>query len=79
MPPLEAMKILGSAMVTVKVSKPRRKPLELKLYDISRAHLYGIAKRKVYVTPPMEEHEEGKCGLLEKSMYGTRRCGHMAR
>ena len=71
MPPLEAMKILGSKMVTVKVSKPRRKPLKLKLYDISRAHLYGVAKRKVYVTLPMEEHEEGKCGLLEKSMYGT--------
>ena len=38
MPPLEALKILLSLMVTLKVSKRNRKPLKVRLIDISRAH-----------------------------------------
>ena len=26
----------------------------------------------MFVRLPQEDHEEGKCGLLEKAMYGTR-------
>ena len=72
MPPLEALKILLSLMVTLKVSKRNRKPLKVRLIDISRAHFYGQAQREVFVTLPEGDQEEGKVGLLLKSMYGTR-------
>ena len=72
MPPLEALKILLSLMVTLKVSKRNRKPLKVRLIDISRAHFYGQAQREVFVTLPEGDQEEGKAGLLLKSMYGTR-------
>ena len=71
MPPLEALKLLCSMLVTLKVSKSRRKPLKLKLFDISRAHFYGEARRRVFVTLPEGDEEEGCCGLLQRSMYGT--------
>ena len=43
--------------------------------DVSRAHLYAKAARPVYVKLPEEDVEpgdEGKCGKLVMSMYGTR-------
>ena len=61
-PPLEAMRYLLSAC------KGRR--LKLGLWDISRAHFYGVPKRRIYVELAPEDAEEGFCGLLEKSMYG---------
>ena len=72
MPPLESLKMLLSLMVTLKVSKRNRTPLKLRLIDISRAHFYGEAQREIYVTLPEGDQEEGKVGLLVKSMYGTR-------
>ena len=71
MPPLEALKVLCSLMVTLKVSRPRKKPLKLRLTDISRAHFYGRSQRDVFVELPAEDAESGKCGLLQRSMYGT--------
>ena len=71
MPPLEALKILLSLMVTLKVSKRNRKLLKVRLIDISRAHFYGQAQREVFVTLPEGDQEEGKVGLLLKSVYGT--------
>jgi len=74
MPPLEAVKLLGSLYVSRKKSK-RGLPLKLAFYDISRAHFYGEPVRDIYVELPEEAEEAAdktKCGLLEKSMYGTR-------
>ena len=51
MPPLEALKLLASLMVSKKMSK-RNKPLKVAVFDISRAHMYGVAQRKVYVKLP---------------------------
>lgn len=40
--------------------------------DIKRAYFYVPAKRNIYIKLPMEDFEEGMCGKLRKSMYGTR-------
>ena len=69
-PPLEAAKVLCSMLATKRKSK-RGKPLQLALFDISRAHSYGKAQREIYVTLPEGDDEEGKCALLLKTMYGT--------
>ena len=86
MPPLEAMKVLISLFVSwnrggpdsvEKKQKARgRKPGNYKLgiFDISRAHFYGKAKRRIFVKLPEEYaqiHGPSKCGLLLKSWYGT--------
>ena len=76
MPPLEAAKLLCSLAVSRKTSK-RGKPLKLALYDISRAHFYGVAKRKIFVTLPPGDEEPGMCALLLKSMYGTMDASHV--
>ena len=42
---------------------------------MSRAYLYAAAARPVYVKLPSEDkdpEDEGKCGKLRVSMYGTR-------
>ena len=70
MPPLEALKLLCSIMVSTKTSKAG-KPLKLKLYDISRAHFYGESRRKVYTNLPEGDESPGHCALLLKTMYGT--------
>ena len=41
------------------------------LIDISRAHFYGLAKRRVFCRLPEGHEQAGKCALLRKSMYGT--------
>ena len=71
MPPLEAVRILTSMLMSKQRSKHGR-PLRLGSWDISRAHFYGTPKRNIYVKLPEEEGAgEGECGLLLKSMYGT--------
>ena len=43
--------------------------------DVKKAHLKAPATREVYVELPKEDQrpgEEGMCGLLRYSMYGTR-------
>ena len=39
---------------------------------VMRSYLYADSKRTVYVGLPPEDHEDGMCGKLLKSMYGTR-------
>ena len=70
MPPLEALKGLCSLMTSLKVSK-RNKPLKMKILDISRAHFYGVSRRRVFTNLPEGSEQQGKCALLVKSMYGT--------
>ncbi len=57
MPPLEALKTLCSLLTSKKVSR-RGLPYKMMLADISRAHFYGLARRRVF------------CALYPK---GTRR------
>ncbi len=46
-------------------------PLEIMVIDISRAHFYGIARRRVFTMLPEGFEEPGYCSLLLKTMYGT--------
>ena len=71
MPPLEGLKILCSLLTSMKLSASG-KQLSLKLTDISRAHFYGKAERRVFVTLPEGDETLGYCGLLKRTMYGTR-------
>ena len=69
MPPLEALMLLISEFTTLS-----RQNYKLAMFDISRAHFYGVAQRRVFVELTDEDKKEfgrDKCGLLMKSMYGT--------
>ena len=44
--------------------------------DVRRVYFQAMAKRDVYVNLPDEDWEEGMCGKLIKSMYGTRDAAH---
>ena len=70
MPPLEALKVLCSLMVSMKASK-HGGALKLRILDISRAHFYGESRRPVYANLPPGREQEGKCARLRKSTYGT--------
>ena len=50
----------------------------MKIYftDIRKAYFQADAIRDVYVELPEEDYEEGMCGKLIKSMYGTRDAAH---
>ena len=69
-PPLEAMRLLCSLWATERVSH-RGRPLKIGLWDISRAHFYGVPKRRIYIQLPDEDASPGMVGRLTKSMYGT--------
>ena len=43
-----------------------------RLHRHQQGILHADAKRKVYIKLPDEDYEEGMCGLLKKSLYGTR-------
>ena len=54
------------------------KPLQLRHYDISRAHFQGTAQRLIYFpAEDRQKHGEDKIGRLIKSMYGTRDASHI--
>ena len=74
-PPWEAKKLLFSLAVTEGIgfmAGQREKGQKLMFIDIKRAYFHSPARRKVYVRLPPEDSEPGYCGILEKSMYGTR-------
>ena len=54
MPPLEAVKVLDSIMMSVSLSN-KGKPLKLRHCDISRAHFQGRAQRRIYIKLPTED------------------------
>ena len=67
-PPGECLKILLSKMAS-------NKKLKMLYADVSRAYFYAAAVRPVYVKLAEEDREagdDGKCGRLRVSMYGTR-------
>ena len=57
MPPLEAVKVLVSIMMSVSLSN-KGKPLKLRHYDISRAHFQGTAQRFIYIRLPAEDRQK---------------------
>jgi hypothetical protein len=74
-PPLEAKKLLFSWAVTEGIGYFRGmkdRGMKLDFIDVRRAYFHADARRKVFVELPDEDWEEGMCGKLEKSMYGTR-------
>ena len=82
MPPLEAVKVLVSIMMSVSLSN-KGKPLTLRHYGISRAHFQGTAQRLIYMRLPAEDpqkYAEDKVGRLIKSreLGGFRRGKHSA-
>ena len=43
--------------------------------DVKKAYFYAAATRRIYVALPAEDirpGEEAMCGMLERSLYGTR-------
>ena len=83
MPPLEAMKGLCSLLVTRQRSEVRRKPLKIGIWDVSRAHLYGVAQRNIFTEVP-EELAKARglvggdhCARLLRSLYGTQNASNL--
>ena len=70
MPPVESLKAFASHVMTERVDK-RGLTLVLAVFDVSRAHFYGVCERDVYVEPPAELHRPGLLAKLNKTMYGT--------
>ena len=70
MPPVENLKALVSHVMTERIDK-RGQNLVLAVFDVSRAHFYGVCKRDVYVELPSELHRPGLVGKLNKTMHGT--------
>lgn len=70
MPPLEGLKVLLSAMVTLRESN-NQMPLKIGFWDVTRAHFYGEARRQIFARLPEEDSEPGKVALLRKGWYGT--------
>ena len=65
MPPLEALILMVSILVE------RHRIMwggKLAMYDISRAHFCGVAKRNVFVALPEEEAKPGQCALFESAL-----------
>ena len=68
-PPGECLRLMLSKMASGKGK------FKLAYADVSRAYFYAKASRPVYVELPEEDKvdgEEGMCGRLNVSMYGTR-------
>ena len=70
MPPVESLKALVSHVMTERVDK-RGRTLVLAVFDVSRAHFYGVCGRDVFVEPPSELRRPGLVATHNKTMYGT--------
>ena len=78
MPPLEAVKVLASIMMSVGWSS-NCEPLKLRHYDISKA-LTSEQSRGSYVRLEVEDRQkygEDRVGKLNKSMCGTQVVSHI--
>ena len=62
------LKALVSHVMTERVDK-RGRILVLAVFDVSRAHFYGVCERDVHVEPPAELHRPGLVAKLNKTMY----------
>ena len=57
MPPLEAVKVFVSIMMSVSLSN-KGKPLKLRHHHISRAHFQGTAQRLIYIRLRAEDRQK---------------------
>ena len=73
-PPLEAKKMLFSLAMTKGVGYHSNKKggMKIDFIDVRRAYFHAKCRRDVYIRLPEEDHQEGMCGKLGMSMYGTR-------
>ena len=74
-PPLEAIKLLLSIAVTEGVGFINgniKGGLKLDFIDVRRAYYHAPSKREVYIDLPEGDQQDGMCGLLNKSLQGTR-------
>ena len=72
-PPLEALRAV-IALTARENPAGRSDPVKLYTADISRAHFYADAVRRVFVELPREDPksaDKGTVGLLQKTMYST--------
>ena len=75
-PPIEYIRYLASRVAS---SQWGLKPTRLMVRDVKHAYFYAPATRTVHVQLPDEDRgpgEERMCGLLKKSLYGTRDAAH---
>ena len=77
MPPLEALKVLCSLMVSKKRSA-RGGALKMRILDISRAHFYGASRRPVFTNLPPERKGREVCKTSQNHVRNTRRFERMA-
>ena len=70
-PPTESLRFMLSRFTT-RQQKGVESNLKMLVLNISRAHFHPPAKRELYIDLPEEDAEDGKVGLLTKTMYGTR-------
>ena len=70
MPPVEILKAVVSHLMTERVDR-RGRNVVLAVFDVSRAHFYGVCERDVYVEPPSELQRPGLVAKLNNTMYGT--------
>ena len=70
-PPLEALKAILSLAVT-RVAGKRGKKRKIEVIDVRRAFFHAPALKDIYVELPVWDREEGMCGKLLNSLYGTR-------
>ena len=68
--PVESLKALVSHVMTERVDK-RGRTLVLAVFDVSKAHFYGVCERDVHVEPLAELYRPGLVAKLNKTMYGT--------
>ena len=68
-PLVEHIKYLISRVAS---SQHSPRPTYLMINDVKKAYFFADATRKIYIELPPEDYEAGKCGLLQKSLYGTR-------
>ena len=73
MPPVESLKALVSHVMTERVGK-RGRILVLAVFDVSRAHFYGVCERDVYVDPPADLHRPSVCGQAQQDDVRNARC-----
>ena len=71
MPPVESLETL-LAVWAAEGKDATGEDLRMGVWDVSRAHFYGKARRPIYIKLPPELHQPGKLGLLLKTMYGVR-------
>ena len=69
-PPVEGLRLLISFVMTQ--TSDDDEPEVVEVLDATRAHFHSPASRKLYVKLCKEDAADGQCGLLGKSMYGTR-------